>query len=147
MTSWATTVVAITKEWTNQWKRNLKEHEPGNKGQSQLCVSIFHCQSPRIFFLINLLIWLRWVSIVAHGLSLVTASGGYSSLQCAAFSLQWLLLLRSTGSRQAGFSSCGTRVPERRLSSCGARAQLLHGMWIQPDQGSNPSPPHWQADS
>ena len=27
---------------------------------------------------------------------------GYSSLQCAGFSLRWLLLLRSTGSRHAG---------------------------------------------
>ena len=33
---------------------------------------------------------------------------GYSSLQCMGFSLWWLLLLRSTGSRHAGFSSCGT---------------------------------------
>ena len=34
-------------------------------------------------------------------------AGGYSSLQCAGFSL-WLLLLQSTGSRCPGFSSCGT---------------------------------------
>ena len=33
---------------------------------------------------------------------------GYSSLQCAGFSLRWLLLLWSTGSRRTGFSSCGT---------------------------------------
>ena len=32
------------------------------------------------------------------------------------------------GSRHAGFSSCGSRAVERRLSSCGARALLLHGM-------------------
>ena len=31
-----------------------------------------------------------------------------TSLQCAGFSLQWLLLLWSAGSRHAGFSSCGT---------------------------------------
>ena len=31
----------------------------------------------------------------------------YSSLQCAGFSLLWLLSLRSTGSRQAGFNSYG----------------------------------------
>ena len=46
--------------------------------------------------------WPRWVFVAAHGLSLVVVSGGYSSLQCAGFSLQWLLLLWS-----AGFSSCG----------------------------------------
>ena len=52
--------------------------------------------------------WLHWVFVAAHGLSLVAASGGYSSLRCACFSLRWLLLLQSTGSRRAGFSSCGT---------------------------------------
>ena len=40
-------------------------------------------------------------------LSLVAASGGYSSLRHTGFSLPWLLLLRSMGSRHAGFSSCG----------------------------------------
>ena len=43
-----------------------------------------------------------------RGLSLVAVSGGYSSLQCVGFSLRWLLLLWSTGSRRAGFSICGT---------------------------------------
>ena len=43
-------------------------------------------------------------------LSLVVASGGYSSLQYAGFSLQWLLLLWSTDSRCAGFSSCGVQA-------------------------------------
>ena len=38
------------------------------------------------------------------------------------FSLQWLLLLRSRGSRRAGFSTCGSRALQCRLSSCGARA-------------------------
>ena len=32
---------------------------------------------------------------------------GHSLLRCTGFSLRWLLLLRSTGSRSAGFSSCG----------------------------------------
>ena len=49
------------------------------------------------------------------------ASRGYSSLRRVGFSLQWLLLLRSVDSRHAGFSSCGTRALERRLSSCDAR--------------------------
>ena len=51
--------------------------------------------------LINLFIyfWLCWVSVAARGLSLVVVSGGYSSLWCVGFSLWWLLLLRSTGSR------------------------------------------------
>ena len=56
----------------------------------------------------------------ARGLSLVVASGEYSLLWCTGFSLRWLLSLRSTGSRRAGFSSCGSRALERRLSSCDA---------------------------
>ena len=65
------------------------------------------------FFFINLFIylfiylWLHWVFVASHELSLVAASGDYSSLWCAGFSLSWLLLLWSTGSRRAGFSSCG----------------------------------------
>ena len=54
--------------------------------------------------------WLYWVFVAAYGLSLVVASGGYSSLWRTGFSLQWLLLLRSTGSRRMGFSSCGSRA-------------------------------------
>ena len=68
------------------------------------------------FFLINVCMylfiysWLHWVFVAERRLPLDAASGGYSSLQCAGFSLRWLLLLRSTGSRHAGFSSCGTRA-------------------------------------
>ena len=46
--------------------------------------------------------WLHWVFIAACGLSLVVASRAYSLLQCANFSLRWLLLLRSTSSRHVG---------------------------------------------
>ena len=93
-------------------------------------------------FLINVFyFWLHQVFVAARGLSLVTASGGYSSLRCAGFSLRWLLLLRSTGSRCTGFSSCGSWVLERRLSSCGARAQLLRGMWDLPGPGLEPVSP------
>ena len=75
-------------------------------------------------YLFNLFIylWLCWVFVAVRGLCLVAASGGYSSLKCAGFSLRWLLVLRSTGSRCAGFSSCGSRALERRLSSCGSQA-------------------------
>ena len=64
-----------------------------------------------VFFIFNLFIlfiyfWLHWVFVAVRGFSLVVASRGYSSLWCTGFSLQWLLLLRSMGSRRAGFSSC-----------------------------------------
>ena len=49
-------------------------------------------------------------SLLRAGFSLVVVSRGYSSLWCVGFSLRWLLLLRSTGSRRVGFSSCGTQA-------------------------------------
>ena len=63
-----------------------------------------------------------------------------SLLLCVGFSLWWLLLLQSTGSRHAGFSSCGSRALEHRFSSC-ARALLLHGMWDLPRPGLKPVSP------
>ena len=73
-----------------------------------------------------------------HRLSLVVASRGYSSLWCTGFSLRWLLLLRSMGSRCAGFTSCGSRALECRLSGCGAWAYLLRSMWDLPGPGLEP---------
>ena len=62
------------------------------------------------FIYLFIYFWLRWVFVAVSGLSVVAASEGYSLLGCAGFSLRWLLLLRSTGSRCAGFSSCGMRA-------------------------------------
>ena len=70
-----------------------------------------------------------------RGLSLVVASGGHSSSRCAGLSLSWPLLLRGTGSRRAG------SVVVAHGPSCSAARGIL------PDQGSNPCPLHWQADS
>ena len=70
-----------------------------------------------------------------RGLSLVAASGGHSSSGCAGLSLSWPLLLQSTGSRCAG------SVIVAHGPSCSAACGIL------PDQGSNPCPLHWQADS
>ena len=66
--------------------------------------------SHSLFIYIYKFIYLRlcWVFVAVHGLSLVVASRGYSSLRCGGFSLWWLLLLWSTGSRHVGFSCCGT---------------------------------------
>ena len=49
-------------------------------------------------------------SLLRLGFSLVAASGGYSLLWCTGFSLRWLLLLQTMGSRRAGFSSRGARA-------------------------------------
>ena len=56
-------------------------------------------------------------------------------LQCAGFSLQWLLLLQSM--------SC--RVWAQYVWPTGLVAPC--GMWNLLDQESNPCPLHWQADS
>ena len=69
------------------------------------------------------------------GLSLVAASGGHSSSRCAGLSLSRPLPLRGTGSRRAG--SVVVAHGPRCSAACG----------IFPDQGSNPCPLHWQADS
>ena len=55
-----------------------------------------------LFFNKFIYFWLPWVFVAVRGLSLVAAGGGYSSLWCAGFSLWWLLLLQSMGSRHAG---------------------------------------------
>ena len=89
-------------------------------------------------FILFISFWLHWVFVAAHGLSLVVASRGYSSLWCTGFSFWWLVLLWSTCSRRAGFSSCGSWALERRLSSCGAQGQLSHGMWDLPGPGLEP---------
>ena len=75
-----------------------------------LLFSVFKSVSLPVIFKNLFYYWLHWVFVAACRLSLVAANMGYSSLQCASFSLRWLLLLRSTGSRRVGFTSCGARA-------------------------------------
>ena len=96
--------------------------------------------TPLLFFLllfIYLLIYfcLCWVFVSVRGLSPVAASRDHSSSRCAGLSLSRPLLLRSTSSRHAG--SVVVAHGPSRSAACG----------IFPDQGSNPCPLHWQADS
>ena len=100
------------------------------------------------YYFIFFYFWLHWVFIAACRLYPVVASRGCSSLRCAGFSLWWLLLLPSTGSRRAGsvvvahgLSSCGLWALELRLSSFGTWAQLLWGMWDPPGPGLEPVSP------
>ena len=98
----------------------------------------FKVSDPYSFYLFIYLFvcfWLCWVFVSVRGLSLVAASRGHSSLRCAGLSLTWPLLLRSTGSRRAG--SVVVAHGPSYSAACG----------IFPDQGSNPCPLHWQADS
>ena len=68
------------------------------------CFVLFFCFYNFIYF------WLHWVFVAVRGLSLVAASRGYSSLRYVGFSLRWLLLLWSAGSRRMGLNSCGMRA-------------------------------------
>ena len=87
------------------------------------------------FIYLFIYFWLCWVFVSARGLSLFAASGSHSSSRCTGLSLSRPLLLRSTGSRCAG------SVVVAHGLSCSAACEIL------PDQGSNPCPLHWQADS
>ena len=91
------------------------------------------------FFFFNFIylfyLWLCWVFISVRGPSPVAASGGHPSSRCAGLSLSWPLLLWSTGSGSTG-SVIVAHGPSWSVA-CG----------IFPDQGSNPCPLHWQADS
>ena len=86
-------------------------------------------------FYLFIYLWLCWVFVSVRGLSLAAASGGRSSLRCAGLSLSRPLLLQSTGFRRAG------SVIVAHGPSCSAACGIL------PDQGPNPRPLHWQADS
>ena len=100
--------------------------------------SVQGCALISVYLFIYLFIfylWLCWAFVSVRGLSLVAASGGHSSSQCAGLSLPQPLLSQSTGSRCAG-SVIAAHGP-----SCSAACGIF------PDQGSNPCPLHWQADS
>ena len=74
---------------------------------------------------------------------------GVRASHCSGFSCcrAWALGVQASVVAARRLSSCGSRAVERWLSSRGAWAQLLHGSGIFPDQGPNPCPLHWQADS
>ena len=102
------------------------------KTQTRRTENIGVLQSLYFFKIICLFVyfWLRWVFVAARGFSLVVASRGYSSLQRTGFSLRWLLLLWSMGSRHAGFSCCGTRAQQLWLTGSRAQAQQLWHMGL-----------------
>ena len=76
-----------------------------------------------------------------RGLSLVSVSRNHSLLWRMDFSLWWLLLLQSIGSRHKGFSSCSSQTQELGLRSCSPWASLPSGMWNLPRPGIEPMSP------
>ena len=94
----------------------------------------FACGCP--FFLnttyLQFYFWLHWVFVAVSGAASLVAV--------------WLLLVVAFLVEHGlwgilGFSSCGSRAPARRLSSCGSRAYLFCGMWDLPRSGIKPLSP------
>ena len=73
-------------------------HFPWGMLSPQSCYSDLSQTLIFCFFLIIIYFWLCWVFIAVRGLY----------LRCTGFSLQWLLLLPSTGYRACGLSSCSS---------------------------------------
>ena len=104
------TLSAIPRARRGKLPKIFKQEERENNMTRCLWVvgchfSFFRFMIPVMFVFLNKFIylsiyfWLPWVFVAVHGPPLVVASGGYSSLRCAGFSLRWPLLLQSTGSR------------------------------------------------
>ena len=121
---------SLTRDWTGVpcIARRILNHWTTRKSFS--CFFFFNK-----FMFLFIYFWLCWVFVSVWGLSLVVASGVHSSSRCAGLSLSRPLLLRSTGSRRAG--SVVVALGPSCSAACG----------IFPDQGLNPCPLHWQADS
>ena len=99
-------------------------------------LNLLHCCFCFFVFFFNLFIYgCVGSSFLCEGFSPGVASGGHSSSLCAGLSPSRPLLLRSTGSRRAG------SVIVAHEPSCSVACGIF------PDQGSNPCPLHWQADS
>ena len=81
----------------------LTFHPPAGADQVVNKASLACVSAPMVPFLEG--------SVLSLHIQVIAILIGYSSLRYAGFSLQWLLLLRNTGSRRAGFSSCGTWAP------------------------------------
>ena len=72
-----------------------------------------------LFIFIYLIFVCAGSSLLCAGFSLVMVRGLLSGCTLQASCWEWLLLLWSIGSRCLGFSSCGVKALEHKLSSCG----------------------------
>ena len=75
-----------------------------------------------------------------RGLFFVAVRGLLIAVACLCCGARALGTLASVVAAR-GLSSCGLWALEHRLSSCGARAYLLHGMWDLPGPGLEPVSP------
>ena len=110
-------------------ERKVSKKRPGKEGISFQMTFFFK------FYLFILFMAVLGLRFCARAFSSCGGGGGHSSSRCAGLSLLQPLLLRSTGSRRA------SSVIVAHGPSCSAACGIF------PDQGSNPCPLHWQADS
>ena len=120
----------------------MKQTEMKSKKQGKILLSYFFFKKFLIFFLsfnfylcIYLFIYLFMVVLGLRFCARAFSSCGNSSSWCAGLSSSRPLLLRSTGSRHAGSA----------IVAHGPSCSMACGIFT--DQGSNPYPLHWQADS
>ena len=118
----------------------------------------------KIYSFVYFTFGLWWVFVPVCGLSLLAVRGDYSSLQCTCFSLGFCVGSGVQGLQQ--LQCVDSVVAALRLQNAGS-AVVVHGLksaWAQwlwpvglvvswhvgsqfPDQGSNPHPLCWKADS
>ena len=83
--------------------------------------------------------------VVVRGLLIAGATlcCGARASHCSGFSCcgAWAVGVRASVVVARGLSSCGSLALERRVSSCGAQAYLLRGMWDLPGLGLKPVSP------
>ena len=94
-------------------------------------------QLPTILTLLYFIYWLCWVFAAAHGISLVVASRGYSPAVACRLLTERLLEVQNMRSSARRHASVVAALRFSLPEVCG----------IFPNQGLNPCPLHWQADS
>ena len=100
-----------------------------------------------IYIILFIYVWLHWVFFALLGLSPVSASRDYASCWCVDL-LRWCLFRF----RAQALCTWPSVVLAHRLQSAGSEV-VTHGLscspacGIFPDQGLNPYPLYWQAES
>ena len=94
---------------------------------------IFGCVGPSLLHAGFL--YLRQVGATLHFSVQASHCGGFSCCEARALGGRASVVVAH------GLSSCGSQALERRLSGCGARAQLLRGIWDLPGPGLEPMSP------
>ena len=112
-------ITLITPDMVQPWACSQSSRLPG--------VSVIWLFLKKLFTHL----WLHWVFVAARGLSLVVVNWDCSSLRCTGYSLRWLLLLWSTGSRLGASGVVAHRLSRPR------------GMWDLPKPGIEPVSSAW----